>query len=181
MSIVSRQIAFQTPFGRTRANRDIAVQKRSRDIGEEECPEYVFPETLPTQSQSLKIRRADGGPDNHSLSYVPLKSAQEGSHSEGSSLFNAPVNPPIAQLAVPVVPMTDHDPRNFYREMNPQNNTDLLLKKGIRPGYKVLKLSEIALPADDMYRTNEPLKTGNIFAMPTKSFDIGSDQLRRFR
>lgn len=181
MSIVSNKIAFQTSFGRTRANMDIAVQQRSYDINEPECPEYTMAETLPTQSQSIKIRRPAGGPANESLSYVPLKSAQECSHVEGASLFNAPINPPIAQLDVPYVPVTDADPRNYYREVTPMNNTDLLLKKGIRPGFKYLKLSEMMEPSADLFRTNEPLKSGDPFQRPHKSYDIGAEQLRRFR
>jgi hypothetical protein len=160
---------------------DIAVQQQSYDIGEPECPPYTMAETLPLQSQSIKIRRPAGGPANESLSYVPLKSAQEGSHMEGASLFNAPVNPPIAQLDVPYVPVTDNDPRGYYREVTPQNNTDLLLKKGIRPGYKVLKLSELMEPSANLFRTNEPLSSGDPFQRPHKSYDIGAAELRRFR
>ena len=181
MSIVSNKIAFQTPFGRTYVNRDVAVQQESYDVGEPECPPFKMAETLALQSQSLKIRRAGGGPDNHSLTYIPLKSSQEWSHAEGASLFNASIHGPIAQLDVPVVPVTNADPRGYYREITPQNNTDLLLKKGIRPGYKVLKLSELLEPSADLYRTNEPLKTSNPFAMAHKSYDVGAAELRKFR
>lgn len=181
MSIVSAKIAFQTPFGRTYVNRDVAVQRDPYDIGEPECPPFLMAETLPLQSQSLKIRRASDGPANQPLSYVPLKCDQEGSHAEGASLFNASVHGPIAQLDVPVVPVTNADPRGYYREITPGNNTDLLLKKGIRPGYKLLKLSALLEPSADLYRTNEPLKTGNPFAMAHKSYDVGADELRKYR
>jgi hypothetical protein len=180
MSIVSRKIDSFLGGGRTYANRDLAVQKRARDIGEPECPEFMMAETLPLQSQSKKIMRQGNPRANESLNYIPLKCDQENSHAMGASLFNAPVHGPVAQLdVVKQIARTGGDAREMYLETDVKMPPPLLLKRGIRPEPRFMKFDAVSVNAPEMTRPKYPDMGSSHYKYPTASYDVGAAELKR--
>jgi hypothetical protein len=179
MSIVSAKIDFYRGGQRTFANRDLAVQKRARDFGEEPCPDFEMAETTARQSQSLKIRRHGNQTTNQPLSYVPLKCNQEFSHVEGASLFNAPVHGPVAQLKIPQEYARHLDVRDMYAETEVNAPPPLLLKRGIRPEARFLKIDRISEPTDILFKPNYEGAGASHYNFPKVSYDVGNAELRR--
>ena len=180
MSVVSRKIDSFIGGGRTFANRDIAVQKRARDIDEAECPEFMMAETLPLQSQSKKIMLPGNPRTNESLSYVPLKCNQEFSHAEGASLFNAPISQPVAQLEVEKqIARTGGDAREMYLETDVKLPPPLMIKKGIRPEPRFLKFDDLALNSGASFRPDYPGMGQSNYKFPKASYDVGAAELKR--
>lgn len=112
-----------------------------------------------------------------SRDYVPLKSAQMGSHAEGAALFNAAVNDPIAKLRVPSDQPTVIDTDKFIEEHFPSIPPEILYKKGIRPfPPRPIKFDDVSEPTGHFYkqaatgldRSNEP----------TVQHNVGHDELR---
>jgi hypothetical protein len=164
---------------RTFANRDVAVQKRARDFDEEPVPEFMMAETTARQSQSLKIRKHGNPLTNESLSYVPLKCDQQCSHEMGASLFNAPVSGPIPQLKVPLPFVRDMNVRDLYAETEVRAPPPLLLKMGIRPDARFLKIDPTSEPSEDMFKPEYANAGSSRYQMPTVSYDVGNAELRR--
>ena len=179
MSIVSRRIDTYMGGGRTFANRDIAVQKRARDFGEAECPEFMMAETLPLQSQSKKIMLPGNPRANESLSYVPLKCDQENSHAMGASLFNAPISQPVAQLKIPQEYARHMDVREMYAETDVRIPPPLSLMRGIRPEPRMLKIDAVSENAPMMNRPDYPGMGASRYKMPKVSYDVGAEELKR--
>lgn len=179
MSIVSARIDSFRGGQRTFANRDIAVQKRARDFDEPPCPEFMMAETTARQSQSLKIRKHGNPLTNESLSYVPLKCDQLGSQPIGASLFNAPISGPVAQLKVPAPFVRDMDVRDLYAETEVRAPPPMLLKMGIRPDARFLKIDPTSEPADNMFKPQYANAGSSQYKMPTISYDVGNAELRR--
>ena len=179
MSIVSRKIDMIRGGQRTFANRDIAPQRRVRDFGEAETPEFMMAETTNAQSQSLKISRHGNTCSNQSLSYVPLKMNQEFSHAIGASLFNAPVHEDVAQLKVPVPFVRTMDAKDMYAETDVKMPPPLSLERGIRPEPRLIKMDRVAENAPMMTRPAYQGMGESRYKMPTVSYDVGNAELLR--
>ena len=179
MSIVSAKIDMYRGGGRTFMNRDIAPQRRARDFGEAEVPEFMMAETTNAQSQSLKIRRDGNTSTNHSLSYVPLKCDQYGSHAVGASLFNAPVHEDVAQLKIPQEYTRHPDAAEMYAETEIGIAPPMFLKRGIRPEPRYIKFSQVAEPAEKMFKPEYAGAGASNYSMPKVSYDVGNAELLR--
>lgn len=110
--------------------------------------------------------------------HVPLKSAQMGSHAEGASLFDAPVNPPHAKLKTPtdegrVIKSTD-----FLTEHFPSIPPDIIYKNGIRPfPLRAIKFDEVYEPRGMVYKiAGSGLDRSNEIAVSQRG--DGTDELR---
>jgi hypothetical protein len=179
MSIVSRRIDSFMGGGRTFANRDIAPQRRVRDFGEAETPEFMMADTTARQSQSLKIRRYGNDCLNNSLSYVPLKMNQENSHAIGASLFNAPIHDDVAQLKVPAPMVRSMDAKDMYAETDVRIPPPLSLQRGIRPEQRMMKFDLVSEAAPAMNRPNYQGMGASRYQMPKVTYDVGAEELRR--
>ena len=179
MSIVSRKMDSFLGGGRTYANREIAPNRQSRDYGETPCPEFMMAETLPLQSQSKKIRLPGNPRTNQSLSYVPLKSDQEGTRAEGASLFHAPVSHDISKLAVPQDYARHLDVREMYKETDVRLPPPLNLKRGIRPEPRAMKMDDISENAPPMNRADYDGMGVSRYTMPKVQYSVGENELKR--
>ena len=179
MSIVSRKIDNYTIGGRSFANRDIAVQKRARDFGEAEVPDFEMAETTARQSQSFKIMKHGNPRANESLGFVPLKSSQECSHEVGASLFNAPISEDVAQLKVPAPIVRSMDAKDMYAETDVRIPPPLSLKRGIRPEQRMMKFDLVSENAAPMTRPGYEGMGASRYVAPKVSYDVGAQELRR--
>jgi hypothetical protein len=109
--------------------------------------------------------------------YVPLKSAQMGSHADGAALFNAGVNGPIPKLNVPDVRANLPDESKFIEEHFPGVPPEIMYKKGIRPSYppRPIKFDDVNTGGAMPFKYDaEPEK----MPVRTTNYNLGMDELR---
>ena len=125
---------------------------------------------------------------------VPLKCFQENSHAEGASLFNAPVNGPIAKLNTPIDIMKTksaqgltsesiragfqdyHKATGVYGAPHTVQTLDGLVR-GYRQVPLPLKVSQVSEPSANMYKPAQ--MGGKQFHAPFLQSQVGMDELRR--
>jgi len=165
---------------------DTFVMRRPKKTGS--CPQYVIPKLgfdgtnvdventytgdfafAPQMATFNAVKRMRRPALNDLIQpprdYVPLKSAQMGSHAEGSALFNAPIMPDHAKLKTPEDYVRQVRNTDYLTEHFPSIPPDIMYKKGIRPyPPRPIKYDEVYEPRGMVYkiastgfdRSNEP-------------------------
>jgi len=157
--------------------------------------DYEQPQQLPNYSRTARNIRRPGLflPANTRMG-VPLKCDQEGTHAEGASLFNAPVNGPIAKLNTPMDIIRNqsihgltaesiragfqdyHKATGVYGAPHTPQTLDGLVR-GYRQSPLPLKVSDVSEPSANMYKP--PQMGGKQYHAPFLQSQVGMDELRR--
>lgn len=159
------------------------------------APDYEVPPQLANYSVTAQKRRRPGMfPPANTRMGVPLKCDQEGSHAEGASLFNAPVNGPIAKLDTPMDIMRDqsihgltaesiqagfqdyHKMTGVYGVPHTGQSLDGLVR-GYRQVPLPLKVSDVSEPSANLYKPSQ--MAGKQYHAPFLQSQVGMDELRR--
>jgi hypothetical protein len=120
--------------------------------------DYAFPPQVPMVNLWKKIRK----PSSNSLlppprDYVPLKSAQMGSHAEGAALFHAAFPAAHAKLKTPTDETSYPNRDGFIEEHFPGVPPEIMYKKGIRPyPPRPIKIDDIYEPGAMRYKIDAP-------------------------
>ena len=192
MSVVSRNL------GAFNLNPNLRVYTAPEVIPTFEnapAPDYEQPPQAANYSRTARnIRRPGIFPPANTRMGVPLKCEQEGTHAEGASLFNAPVNGPIAKLNTPIDIMKTksaqgltsesiqagfqdyHKATGVYGVPHTGPSLDALVR-GYRQSPLPLKVSDVSEPSANQYKP--PQMGGKQYHAPFLQSQVGMDELRR--
>jgi hypothetical protein len=190
MSVVGKYVGdFKiTPFLRV-----YTAPRQTPDFDNEYPGDFFMPIQLPYETMTAKkIRRPNinyaPAPTN-----IPLKCYQENSHVAGASLFNAPVNGPMAKLSTPLDIATDGSRNSmsadtilaaFYPQhkgtaefgaAHTMSTMDNLIR-GVRPSVIPLVRNPVSEPTGNMYKPAQ--MGGKQYHAPFLQSQVGMEELR---